>query len=160
MLERMEPQGPRPEPRRATTRDVTGIARLVERAYGGYESRLGIRPGPMDDDYARRVSEDEVWVIAPGTGPLEGLLVLAARPDHLLLDNIAVDPEHQGEGLGRTLLDLAERRAGEQGFDSIRLYTHHLMVENRSIYERDGYVETHRETEHGLGRVFYAKHLG
>ena len=34
------------------------------------------------------------------------------------------------------------------------------MVENQRIYERDGYVETHRETEHGLGRVFYAKHLG
>ena len=86
--------------------------------------------------------------------------MLAAHPDHLLLDNIAVDPEHQGKGLGRTMLDLAERRAREQGFDTIRLYTHHLMVDNQRIYERDGYVETHRETEHGFGRVFYTKHLG
>ena len=145
--------------RRATIRDVVGIGRLVERAYGDYVARLGIRPGPLDDDYARRVSEDEVWVIASEAGALAGLLVLAARPDHLLLDNIAIDPERQGQGLGRTLLDLAERRAVEQGFDTIRLYTHHLMVENQSIYERDGYVETHRETEHGFGRVFYAKRL-
>jgi len=156
MLEGMETQ----PPRRATTSDVVEMERLVERAYGGYESRLGIRPGPMDDDYARRVTEDEVWVVAPATGRLAGLLVLVPRSDHLLLDNIAVAPERQGEGLGRILLDLAERRAGEQGFDTIRLYTHHLMVENQRIYERDGYVETHRETEHGLGRVFYAKHLG
>ena len=69
-------------------------------------------------------------------------------------------PERQGEGLGRILLDLAERRTGEQDFDTIRLYTHHLMVDNQRIYERDGYVETHREPEQGLGRVFYAKHLG
>lgn len=152
-------EGPGLRPRRATTGDVVDIDRLVERAYVGYETRLGIRPGPLDDDYARRVSEDEVWVLAPASGPLAGLLVLAARPDHLLLDNIAIDPERQGEGLGRMLLDLAERRAGEQGFDTIRLYTHRLMVENQRIYERDGYVETHRETEQGLGRIHYAKHL-
>jgi ribosomal protein S18 acetylase RimI-like enzyme len=157
MLEGMEKKQ---APRRATTSDVDAIGRLVERAYGGYECRLGIRPGPMDDDYARRVSEDEVWVVAPQTGGLAGLLVLAVRSDHLLLDNIAVDPERQGEGLGRRLLDLAERRAREQGFDTIRLYTHHLMVQNQRIYERDGYVETHREPEHGFGRVFYTKHLG
>lgn len=147
-------------PRRATPRDVAEVRRLVERAYGGYETRLGFRPRPMDDDYARRVSEDEVWVIASGTGALAGLLVLAARPDHLLLDNIAIDPDHQGQGLGRTLLDLAERRAAEQGFDNIRLYTHHLMVENQRTYERNGYVKSHREPEHGFGRVFYTKCLG
>lgn len=153
-------EGPLLNPRRATNGDVVGIGRLVERAYGGYETRLGIRPGPLDDDYARRVSHDEVWVLAPEAHEVAGLLVLVPRTDHLLLDNIAVAPERQGEGLGRILLDLAERRAGEQGFDTIRLYTHHLMVENQRIYERDGYIETHRETEHGLGRVFYAKHLG
>ena len=153
-------EGPRLNPRRATNADVVHIGRLVERAYGSYETRLGIRPGPLDDDYARRVSEDEVWVLAPEADGLVGLLVLVAQTDHLLLDNIAVAPERQGEGLGRIMLDLAERRAGEQGFATIRLYTHQLMVENQRIYERYGYVETHRETEHGFGRVFYAKHLG
>lgn len=147
-------------PRRATTRDVVAIGRLVERAYGGYESRLGIRPGPMDDDYERRVGEDEVWVVAPGAGRLAGLLVLVPRSDHLLLDNIAVDPQRQGEGIGRMLLDLAEQRATAHGLDTIRLYTHRLMVENQHLYERDGYVRTHGGRVDSFGRVHYAKHLG
>lgn len=156
MLEGMDMQ----PPRRATAGDVARVVRLVEAAYGGYESRFGFRPRPMDDDYARRVSEDEVWVVALGTDRVAGVLVLAARPDHLLLDNIAVDPEHQGEGIGRLLLDLAAQRAVDQGFATIRLYTHRLMVENQRIYERDGYVETHRQTEDGFDLVHYAKHLG
>jgi ribosomal protein S18 acetylase RimI-like enzyme len=155
MLEGMETL----TPRRATTSDVVGIHRLVERAYGGYESRLGFRPRPMDDDYARRVDEDEVWVVASETARLAGLLVLVPQVDHLLLDNIAVDPEHQGKGIGRTLLDLAVEQARWHELDSIRLYTHRLMVANQRIYERDGYVETHRQTEHGFDLVHYAKHL-
>lgn len=145
--------------RRARARDIAGIRAMVRHAYGHYESRLGLRPAPMDDDYARRVSEDEAWVMATETGRVAGLLVLVARTDHLLLDNIAVDPEYQGQGIGRALLDLAERRAREQGMESIRLYTNELMVENQRLYERVGYVETHRREEHGFSRVHYMKDL-
>jgi hypothetical protein len=33
------------------------------------------------------------------------------------------------------------------------------MVENQALYERIGYVETHRAHEHGFDRVFYEKAL-
>jgi hypothetical protein len=33
------------------------------------------------------------------------------------------------------------------------------MVENQQLYERNGFVETHRESEHGFARVFYEKPL-
>ena len=33
------------------------------------------------------------------------------------------------------------------------------MVENQRLYERIGYVETHRAKEHGFARVFYEKVL-
>jgi hypothetical protein len=33
------------------------------------------------------------------------------------------------------------------------------MVENQRLSERNGYVETHRADEHGLGRIFYDKAL-
>ena len=52
----------------------------------------------MLDDYAARVSEGVVWVIEEGS-TLAGIIVLLPRPDHLLLDNIAVVPAHQGLGL-------------------------------------------------------------
>jgi hypothetical protein len=41
-----------------------------------------------------------VWVIEEGD-VVGGLVVLLPKPDHLLLDNVAVIPERQGSGLGR-----------------------------------------------------------
>jgi 3'-phosphoadenosine 5'-phosphosulfate sulfotransferase len=38
--------------RPAEPADARAIAEIVERAYGGYVERIGLRPGPMDDDYA------------------------------------------------------------------------------------------------------------
>jgi ribosomal protein S18 acetylase RimI-like enzyme len=77
----------------------------------------------------------------------------------VLLENVAVVPEHHGRGVGRMLLELAEHRTAELGLDRVRLYTHVTMVENQALYERVGYVETARTTEHGFTRVFYEKRL-
>ena len=88
-----------PHIRAAAAGDVPAVARIVEQAYRGYVARIGRPPGPMLDDYAARVVEGAVWVIAEGPSPA-GIIVLVPRPDHLLLDNIAVAPVHQGTGLG------------------------------------------------------------
>ena len=87
----------------------------------------------MLDDYAARVSEGVVWVIEEGS-TLAGIIVLLPRPDHLLLDNIAVVPTHQGLGLGRRLLAFAEKEAVQRGHREIRLYTHQTMTENQRLY--------------------------
>ena len=41
----------------------------------------------------------------------------------------------QGTGLGKLLLDFAETEAHKAGFDSIYLYTHEKMTENRALYQ-------------------------
>ena len=53
----------------------------------------------------------------------------------------------------------AEKEAQQMGYDSIWLYTHELMVENRSIYKKLGYIETHRINEKGFNRVYMQKKL-
>ena len=62
-----------------------------------------------------------------------------------------------GEGLRSLVGPAALTRAF--GRTGIRLYTHVTMVENQALYERIGYVETGRTTEHGFTRVFYEKRL-
>jgi ribosomal protein S18 acetylase RimI-like enzyme len=86
--------------------------------------------------------------------------VLLPKPDHLLLDNIAVAPERQGLGLGRRLLAFAEAEALRHGYREIRLYTHQTMIENQRLYAAIGYRETGRRTEAGYDRVFMCKRLG
>jgi len=112
----------------------------------------------MLDDYSARVSEGVVWVIEEGT-VVVGVLVLLPKPDHLLLDNIAIAPVHQGRGLGRRLLFFAEAEALRRGCHEIRLYTHETMTENQRIYTAIGYKETGRGTEAGYERVFMRKQL-
>jgi len=86
--------------RPAKSGDAAIIEELVQRAYAHYVSRIGGRPGPMDDDYGERVSRGLVSV-AEDAGEIVGLIVLAGEADHLLIENVAVDPTRQGEGIGR-----------------------------------------------------------
>jgi ribosomal protein S18 acetylase RimI-like enzyme len=145
--------------RRATAEDAGFLRDLARAAYAHYVERVGREPGPMMDDYAARVAEDECWVASTEPAGDVGYLVLRVEPDHVLLDNVAVDPRHQGHGLGRQLLAFAEQRARAHGRDEIRLYTHVTMVENIALYTRVGYVETHRERQNRFLRVFMAKRL-
>lgn len=144
--------------RLATPDDVPAIRRIVDAAYSPYIPLIGHPPGPMTDDYAALVAEGRVRV-TEGPEPM-GILVLLPQPDHMLLDNIAIAPEAQGQGLGRILMAEAEALTRAAGYDEIRLYTNAIMTRNIEIYARAGYVETHRAVEKGFNRVYMAKPLG
>ena len=145
--------------RLATPLDIPAILRIVRDAYSPYIPRIGREPGPMTDDYVALIQAQRVQVLERD-GAIDGLLVLIPEEDALLLDNVAVSPSAQGLGLGRKLLAIAEQTAMEMGYTSIRLYTNEAMVENLSIYQRLGYVESHRAEEKGLRRVFMSKAIG
>jgi ribosomal protein S18 acetylase RimI-like enzyme len=136
--------------------DVPLLRDLVERAYNPYIDRIGRRPAPMDDDYAEKVRESQVFVADDGSG-VTGLIVLIAAPHHLLIENVAVDPNRQRTGLGRALMTYAETYAHEHGLRELRLYTNATMTENLTLYPRLGYTEVDRRTEGGFQRVFFSK---
>ena len=145
--------------RRATSADAPLMQRIAELAYTPYLDRMGgLRPGPMDTDYLAAVTDTEAWV-AESDSEVVGFLLLVSEDDGMLLEGVAVLPAHHGRGVGHALLALAEERATALGHARIRLYTHETMVENQRLYERNGYVETHRGGEQGFTRVFYEKVL-
>lgn len=145
--------------RAATDADVPRLTELVQAAYGHYVERLGGPPRPMTDDYSEVVRSARVTV-AERDGEIVGLVVLRISDEGFLVDNVAVDPSHQGEGVGRALLEHAEDAARRAGFDSIYLYTHERMSENLALYSRIGYVEYDRRV-HGEARIVYLrKELG
>lgn len=147
-----------PAIRPAGATDCGAVERIVRASYAKYIERIGRPPGPMLDDYARLIREHALWVLVAG-GSVGGALVLLARDDHLLLDNVAVDPACQGHGFGRMLIDFAEQEARRRGYTQIRLYTHQTMHENIAMYPRLGYKETGRGEQAGFQRVFFAKRL-
>jgi ribosomal protein S18 acetylase RimI-like enzyme len=145
--------------RRAEAADVPRLTELAQVAYGHYVERLGGRPRPMTDDYADVVRRSSVTVAERG-GEVVGLIVLGDDDEGFFVDNVAVDPSHQGSGVGRALLEHAETVARDEGFDSIYLYTHELMTENLAMYSRAGYVEYERRRHGDACLVYLRKRLG
>ena len=143
--------------RPARAADASAICVIVERAYGGYVERIGRRPAPMDDDYGAKVREGGVFVAEDGA--VAGVLVLVANVDHVLVENVAVDPRRQGRGIGRALFGFAESFARAHGTPELRLYTNAAMVENVALYPRLGYREDGRRVQDGFDRVFFSKRL-
>jgi ribosomal protein S18 acetylase RimI-like enzyme len=145
-------------PRLARAEEAAAVAALVERAYAPWVAVVGGRPAPMDDDYAPHIAAGEVWVLADEAG-IGALSVLIAGTDHLLLDNVAVDPTRQGQGLGRAMIAHAEAVALARGFTELRLFTNALMASNIGLYRRLGFAETHRAMVGARFRVFMTKRL-
>jgi GNAT superfamily N-acetyltransferase len=149
---------PSPQIRPADWGDLKAIEEIVESAYTKYVERIGSRPGPMEVDYAEALARADLFVGMEGE-TVTGLSVLASQSDHLLIENVAVRPSHQGRGIGSALLDHAEAWARWQGHRKLRLYTHELMVENIALYERRGYREEDRRGRNGFPLVFMAKEI-
>jgi GNAT superfamily N-acetyltransferase len=113
----------------------------------------------MDADYSERIRSARVMV-AEDDLEIIGVLVMVFGGDHLLVENVAVSPARQGQGLGRLLLNHAERQAAAAGLEEVRLYTHVTMSENRALYAHLGYTETGSVSTGGFERVNLAKSLG
>ena len=144
--------------RRATGSDAASIADCAAEAFRHYIPRLGLTPIPMTKDYGAAIANAQVWVATQQDRTIAAL-VLDATDEGFLIDVIAVLPRHQGTGVGRALLELAEQEALRQGHDSIYLFTNEKMAENRALYERIGYVEYKRLAFAERTRVFLRKQL-
>ena len=144
--------------RHATESDATSVADCAVEAFRHYIPRLGLTPIPMTRDYGAAIANAQVW-IATQHGETIAALVLDTTDEGFLIDVIAVLPQHQGTGVGRALLELAEQEALRQGHDSIYLFTNEKMTENRALYERIGYVEYKRLAFAERTRVFLRKPL-
>ena len=144
--------------RAARESDAGELTELVDAAYGHYVERLGMPPGPMTEDYAAVIRDRDVTV-AESEGAIVGAIVLSTGEEGFTIDNVAIHPTRQGEGIGRALLELAEAEARSAGHDTIHLYTHEKMTENQALYARVGYVEYERRAGDGFSRVFMHKRL-
>jgi GNAT superfamily N-acetyltransferase len=144
------------DPRPAGPADLPAIREVVTAAYARYLGRMDRPPAPMLADYGAAVEAGRLWVTGE---PVTGLIELTEAGDNLHVGNVAVHPASQGTGLGRQLMDFAERRAITLGLTRLSLYTNEVMTENQAIYTHLGYREVDRHTEDGYRRVYMEKLL-
>jgi ribosomal protein S18 acetylase RimI-like enzyme len=139
--------------RRATPEDTDRIGAIARAAYIKYVPRIGREPAPMAANFAARIAAGHAIVVEDGKGVI-GYMISWPEADAYFIENIAVDPEHQGEGLGRYLIEYAATEAHRLRLPAVRLYTNVAMTENLAMYAHIGFVETHRTTEDGFQRAY------
>jgi predicted GNAT family acetyltransferase len=74
----------------------------------------------MVADFAAEVAAGHVVVIGTA-GAVDGYMIAWPETDAYLIDNIAIDPARQGQGLGRRLMDHAVGEAKRRRLSTIRL---------------------------------------
>src|SRR5688572_3729774 len=93
--------------RRAGPDDAACVRDLTRRAYMKWCAVIGREPMPMTADYEHAVRH-HVIDLAFVDDELVGLVEMIPRDDDLLIENVCVDPDRQGGGLGRRLVAHAE----------------------------------------------------
>ncbi|NTF43845.1 GNAT family N-acetyltransferase [Rhizobium rhizogenes] len=145
--------------RAATDADVDTIRALTREAYGKWVPLIGREPLPMTADYAEALRKHRIDLVE-ADGELVALIEMAPGADHLLIENIAVSPRHQGKGIGKKLLAHAEQVAASLGLKVLRLYTNKRFTENVQLYLRHGYAIDREEPLKDGFLVHMSKHVG
>jgi ribosomal protein S18 acetylase RimI-like enzyme len=149
---------PQPVIRPASPADCDTVRRIAQAAYRKYLPRMDREPAPMLEKYEDRANEGTLYVLE-AKERIVGFVVLVMAGNAMLLGNLAVSPDAQGQGCGRTLVEYAESRAVAAGATELRLYTNEVMHENLALYAHLGFIETHRAEDQGYRRVFMSKKL-
>jgi len=135
--------------RRATPEDHDAVGRVTVAAYepflrekpdNGYAAELA-DTAPRDRDAELWVAEDAGRVVGSVTICLDGSPWRElARPGEGEFRMLAVDPQAQGRGAGRALLDLTVGRFREAGATAVVLCSMKEMTGAHRLYERAGFV--------------------
>lgn len=144
--------------RSAEPADAEAIEAIVRAAYAKWVPLIGREPLPMRADYDKAVREHQ-FELAIEDGRIVGLIETIAHEDHIWIENVAVAPEAQGRGIGRKLLDSAERKAVETGCRELRLLTNGAFEANVRLYRRHGYVVDREEPFMSGTTVYMSKRL-
>ena len=134
--------------------DVDAIRDLVHAAYAKWVPLIGREPMPMKVDYSVAIAEHDFDLLCDGE-TIVGLIETEHRPDHLWIENVAVHPDRQGQGLGKRLLKWAERRAEIAGTGELRLLTNEAFEANIKLYKAVGYRIDRTEPFHLGGTTVY-----
>ena len=124
--------------RRAHPADLGELLRLEGTCFEDWrqDSRRVIRGSLANERH-------EVWVVADPVEPrLRAALYLRIRSQFLWVYSLATDPEFQGAGLGRMLMDVARSRAAQLGLTELRLEADAARDSLLSWYERQGFQRT------------------
>jgi len=126
--------------RTALERDVDALARLINSAFRVEQPFIdGDRTNP---DGVRTYMEKGKFLLAEDAAGIAACVYVELRGDRGYLGLLGVDPQRQGTGLGRKLMDAAENFFRRAGCVAVDLRVVSARTPLPSFYRRLGYLET------------------
>jgi len=129
---------------------------------GDVDALLAIEDAVFETDKLSRssfrrliVSQSAAVVVAEAEGRVAGYCVVLFRANSSVarLYSIAVDPAQSGRGIGRMLLEAAEREARARGRDSLRLEVRQDNPRAIAIYGKSHFQITGSQADFYEGRM-------
>ncbi|HEX2911768.1 MAG TPA: GNAT family N-acetyltransferase [Chloroflexia bacterium] len=120
--------------------------------------------GPWDDDlhHIKQVYLDKDGEFLVGLHNGRILAMGAFRQtgeDEAEIKRMRVQPEYQGQGLGRQILAKLEERAREMGYKRLHLETSETQIPAQKLYTRHGFIEFKRGRVLTFNCIYYEKYL-
>jgi len=150
--------------------DVEAAVALISRAMNADEGRWAARTMAFHFGCLRAGLDDgRTYYVCRRGGDIRSLAglhhVIWGPEDNVWLAWFAVDPDCQGQGLGRRLLASVEKLAAERGYRKllVETYEHADFDKARRFYTNNGFAEAGRVAGYlpdGSAMVVYTKRVG
>jgi GNAT superfamily N-acetyltransferase len=98
-------------------------------------------PPPPLDVFERYRQAGHLWITAGTDDRPTGFVLVELVDGAAHIEQVSVHPDHQGQGLGRSLIDHVGSWAAGQGLSSLTLSTFRAVPWNGPYYARLGFVE-------------------
>lgn len=125
---------------------VARQARFYAEAYG-FDERFEALIARVGADFLDGFDpRRDASFIAEVDGRIVGAVFVTRKDDDVAkLRLLHVESEMRGRGIGGRLVDACVRFARERGYRVLMLWTNHVLVEARRLYERAGFVKVGEE---------------
>ena len=84
------------------------------------------------------IADGHVFLAVTGE-EIVGAVATSRSSADLVIEQVAVRPDRQGEGIGSWLIETVERRAREDGLSALELDTAEIMQDLLRLYRRHGF---------------------
>ena len=126
--------------------------RLFSEEYG-WDERCEALVARICADFLTHYNPDRerCW-IAEMDGQIVGSVMLVQESEEVAkLRLLLIDPRARGLGLGKRLVDECIRFARRKGYKKLVLWTNHVLVAARNIYQKAGFVKVKEEPHRSFG---------
>jgi N-acetylglutamate synthase-like GNAT family acetyltransferase len=126
--------------RTATQRDSDAIARLVNTAF--LVEQFFIERDRTNPATVCNLMEKGKFLLAEDAANLVGCVHFELRGERGYFGMLSIDPQRQGKGVGRQLVDAVEKYFRDAGCKFCDLKIVNVRTELHDLYHRWGYVDT------------------